>query len=397
MRVGEARGVWAFGIVSTKPDSDNQNSTMATRVIHVDSDSSAAQAAEQGARALESGSLVAFPTETVYGVAAMASLPEALQRLRELKSRPRHPFTVHIGRPEEASRYIAEIPSAARRLMARSWPGPVTLLLKTGGSLADPKLHDAGLHDVLTQEGVIGLRCPDESVAAAMLTKTRGPVVAPSANRAGKPAPRSAEEVLAGLDGEIDLLIDTGPSRLGSNSTIVSFDEGGWRLVRAGPHDERALRRLMRLHLLFVCTGNTCRSPMAAGLAKKLLAEREGCRVGELRPRGVQVHSAGLYAGEGAKATAHAVFAAKELGADISHHRSRKLTAELINAADAVFCMTDRHVADARRLLPEAAEKIRRLDAHADIPDPIGGGGGVYRRAARLIEDALGKRLDEEA
>ena len=369
---------------------------MGTRIIKVRGSRSVAAAAAAGVRALRKGKLVGFATETVYGIAALATIEEAVARLRELKSRPERPFSVHLGKPEHAGRYVAAMPETASRLIERAWPGPVTLVVPTGGELADARLRShAGLHGRLCHDGLIGLRCPDEPVARAMLGRLVLPVVAPSANLAGEPSPRTPRQVLAALDGKIDLLIDSGPTRLGSDSTIVRCDARGWDVLREGACDAAAIERLMTRTFLFVCTGNTCRSAMADGLAKKVLAEREGCEAHELPGRGFSVLSAGVSAFDGGRATRDAVDAAAELGADIRDHRSRQLTRQLIRQADVVFCMTDSHVAEAAYLAPDAGEKLRKLDPRGDVPDPIGGGPHVYRRTARQIEKALGAALSK--
>ena len=365
---------------------------MATEVIEVRSEKDVAPAARRGARALRAGQLVGFATETVYGIAAAATIAEAMQRLRELKSRPKNPFSVHLGGSEDAWRYVKvkEAPASAKRLIERAWPGAVTLLLPTGGKLADPKLRRrAGLYETLCSEDVIGLRCPDEPVARAMLGEVSIPIVAPSANLAGRKPARTAEDVLADLDGRIDLLIDSGPARYGTDSTIVRCDAGGWSVLREGVFSASAIDRICRRTLLFVCTGNTCRSPMAWGLARKMLADRAGCTAEELPAHGVEVLSAGVFAGDGAPATAEAIAAAAEYGADIADHRSRKLTTELIREADLVFCMTESHVAGVICLAPGAAEKVRRLDPRRNVPDPIGGSLAVYRQTAQRIGRAL--------
>ena len=341
------------------------------------------------------GRLVAFATETVYGVAALAADAAAMDRLRELKSRPDRPFTVHVGRPADAYRYVRDVPPVARRLIDKAWPGPVTMLLPTGGALADAASADRTLYDSLCHKDVIGLRCPRGVVAQAMLSAVESPVVVPSANLAGEPSPRTARQVLKALDGKIDLLIDSGPTSYGIDSTIISFAAAGWEIVRRGVYDEEAIRRMLAKTVLFVCTGNTCRSPIAAGLLRKLYAQRLGCRVGELARNGLEALSAGVMAADGEPATPEAVTAASAYGADISHHRSRRLTSELINAADLVLCMTDFHVEQAGRLVPAAVSKIERLIADRDVPDPMGGGSEAYRRTAETIEQALKERMDK--
>jgi len=370
-----------------------------TEVIKADRAAAAevAAAAGKGAAALKKGRLVGFATETVYGIAALATCDEAMARLRELKARPARPFSVHVGGPRDVRRFVRELPADADRLIRRCWPGPVTLVVSAGKSLADGRLRRReGLYERLCHKGFIGLRCPDEPIARAMLSATILPVVAPSANRAKRPSPRSADEVLDELDGQIDLLIDSGPTRHGTDSTIVRCDRKGAKVLREGVYDEPSIRRLLTRTALFVCTGNTCRSPMAAGLAEKLLADRLGCKVADLPRRGVKVASAGVFAADGMKATGAAVRAAKALGADISRHRSRILTRELIEQADVVFCMTDYHAAEARRIAGEQAGKIRRLDKAGNLPDPVGGDYEVYRRTAERIRNALPDALGDE-
>lgn len=368
---------------------------MKTQVISAVSPKQWATAAREGAAALRDGKLVGFATETVYGVAVNAAIPAALDRLRELKDRPTRPFSLHVGQPADVLRYVAHPPEAAARLIHKALPGPVTLLLPTGGALSDPALAaQAGLYERLVSGDVIGVRCPDEPVAQAMLSAVDAPVVAPSANLAGRPSPRTAQDVLADLDGRIDLLLDSGPTRYGKDSTIVDFTGGSWRIVRQGVLDERMIQKMMSRLYVFVCTGNTCRSPIAAGLARKLLAQRLGVEVRQLPEQGVEVVSAGLYAAEGGQASPEAIDAADAYGADISAHRSRKLTSELIQAADMVFCMTRFHVEQVLQLAPQAASRVERLDPQADVPDPIGGDAHEYRRVAAQIEQALRLRLD---
>ncbi|RKY27067.1 MAG: hypothetical protein DRP83_03035 [Planctomycetota bacterium] len=156
--------------------------------------------------------------------------------------------------------------------------------------------------------------------------------------------------------------------------------------------DERMIRRSMKRKIIFICTGNTCRSPMAAGLAKKMLARELGCKVGQLRDHGVEITSAGLCAGPGSKAAPEAIQTAGAMGADISRHRGKNLTSELIKSCDMVFCMTSFHLAQAQRLAENSKSghlKVQMLDEQQDIPDPIGGDLGVYEQTAKHIEQAL--------
>ncbi|XAM00309.1 low molecular weight protein arginine phosphatase [Phycisphaeraceae bacterium D3-23] len=152
---------------------------------------------------------------------------------------------------------------------------------------------------------------------------------------------------------------------------------------------------MIEYSVLFVCTGNTCRSPMAEGLAKAVLAHRKGVSADGLETAGVRVGSAGVFAAPGSPATPEAVTAAQALGADISGHGSRPLTESMIQDADAIYTMTDQHRLAVLTLSPAAAEKTHRLDAQQDITDPIGMDQQVYVQCAEMIQSAVANRIAE--
>src|SRR5450631_368208 len=180
-----------------------------TRVVKTDS-----QSIEAAATCLRAGGLVAFPTETVYGLGADASNGEAVARLYAAKERPAfNPLIAHVA-DLDAARRLADFSAAAEKLAA-FWPGPLTLVLpkRKGGAVADLAL--AGLDSV-------ALRVSSHPVALALLKAFGGPVVAPSANRSGHVSPTSAAHVLTDLRGRIDMVIDGGTCDVGVESTIVS-------------------------------------------------------------------------------------------------------------------------------------------------------------------------------
>jgi protein-tyrosine phosphatase len=244
-------------------------------------------------------------------------------------------------------------------------------------------------------DGTIGVRCPDDHVAADLLTQAPLPVVAASANLAGNPAPVTAQEALADLEGRVDLVLDGGRSRYGKASTIVQVRaDGSYEVLREGVLDERTIRRMNRTSFLVVCSGNTCRSPMAAGILRRLLAEKLGCREDELTEKGYHVESAGTGAYSGAPATPEAVEALRSKGIDISGHRSQPLTLEQVNRADYIFAMTGRQVENVKSLAGHVENRVLKVDDE-DIEDPIGGSEEEYVSCANRIEEALRRRLEE--
>jgi tRNA threonylcarbamoyl adenosine modification protein (Sua5/YciO/YrdC/YwlC family) len=351
----------------------------------------------RAAAVLRSGGVVAFPTETVYGVGARADLPQAVTRLRVLKGRTDgKPFTVHIAEPDDVRRYVPRMSPFGRRLIRKGWPGPITVLCRVPDLSSVPVLRDrdATLAAELYCDAEIGLRCPAHAATRQLLAAAEGPVVASSANRAGHPPPRTAEDVRANLGDAVDLLLDAGPADYGQPSTIVRLRENEYELVRAGVYDARTIRRLASMNFLFVCTGNTCRSPMAAGLFRQLLARRMECTVAELAERLVTVRSAGSFAGDGARAAEEAIEVMRRRGIDIADHRSSRLSPELIHTADRIYVMTETHAGAVTALVPSAQVKTRLL-GEGPIEDPIGGTVAVYESCAARIAQALAARLEE--
>ncbi len=196
-----------------------------------------AEGIAEAARILESGGLVAVPTETVYGLAARADRPEAVAKIYAAKGRPDfNPLIVHVLDEHRAARHANWLPGADFAAMMH-WPGPLTLVL--------PKRADAGLAEAVTAGlPTVALRAPSHPAMRALLQRVDFPLAAPSANRSGFISPTTAEHVLASLDGRIDLVLDAGATTAGVESTILAIGrDGGWRELRPGPVDSDALHR----------------------------------------------------------------------------------------------------------------------------------------------------------
>lgn len=187
---------------------------------------------DRAAAILRAGGLVAFPTETVYGLGAVAFDETAVARIFEAKKRPRFdPLIVHVCEPDALARLTADVPAAARTLIARFWPGPLTLVLPKAPGV--PDLVTAGLPTV-------AVRMPRHPLALELIRRTGMPLAAPSANPFGHVSPTTARHVLDHLAGQVDLVLDGGPCPVGVESTIVSFAAATPALLRHGglPQEE---------------------------------------------------------------------------------------------------------------------------------------------------------------
>ncbi|MFQ5415317.1 MAG: L-threonylcarbamoyladenylate synthase [Phycisphaerae bacterium] len=371
---------------------------MRTEVLKVDPADAGGVALRAASEVLRRGGLVAFPTETVYGVGARADDPDAMTRLRTAKScSPERAFTVHVGSTEASTKYASRWSGVARRLAHKGWPGPLTLIVPAAAASApimaglDPSAAGAMFYD-----GTVGLRCPDHAVALSLLHGVGVPIVAASANVTGKPAPTSADDVLDDLGHAVDLVLDAGPTRYAKPSTVVRATGRSFEIVRAGVYDERTIRAMACLRLLFVCTGNTCRSPMAAALARAAIAKRLGCDASDLPALGVHIESAGTSGGGGGAAD-HAIAVMARRGIDVSGHRSRSLTTALIEQADHIYTMTAAHEESVMRMAPSARRRVTRLLGDRDVVDPFGGTEDDYERTAQAIDAGLAVRLEDVA
>jgi L-threonylcarbamoyladenylate synthase len=204
------------------------------------------------AQCLRDGGLVAFPTETVYGLGADASNPAAVRQIFEAKGRPAdHPLIVHLAGADALERWARNIPAAAWRLAERFWPGPLTLIL----------LRAPGVPDELTGgQDTVGLRVPDHPLALALLREFGGGVAAPSANRFGRVSPTTAEHVRQELDGRVDRILDGRPCRVGVESTILSLAEESPVLLRPGAITLSALEAVIGEPVTTVQTGTIIRA-----------------------------------------------------------------------------------------------------------------------------------------
>lgn len=266
---------------------------VATRVVAAD-----AAGIAEAARVLAKGGLVAFPTETVYGVGADATRGEAVARIYAAKERPSfNPLIAHV--PDlEAARREGVFSAEAEALARAFWPGPLTLVVPAAPGCRVASLARAGLDSV-------ALRVPDHPVARALLDAFGKPVVAPSANRSGRVSPTRAAHVLGDLEGRVQLIVDGGPTRVGVESTIVACLGDGPVLLRPGGIPREEIERVLGRPLPRRAPGPAAETaPVSPGLLASHYAPRAHVRLGatEVRPGEAALDFAGQLGPGGALA-----------------------------------------------------------------------------------------------
>jgi len=368
-----------------------------TKVVKLDVANIDSTAIKEAASVIDSGGLVAFPTETVYGIGCRIS-NESLARLDQLKGRPADKYyTLHIANPTDISRYVPAIGLRAKKLIKSAWPGPLTIVFELDDS--DIVLQKAKLppevFDNLYRDRSIGIRCPDNPIASMLLAHVMSAVVAPSANASGQSPAADAGQVIEQFAGQIEMVLDGSPCKYAKSSTVVRLGKIGLEILRQGVYSESQLLEMVQVTVLFVCTGNSCRSPMAEGLFKKYLAEKLRCPIDRLEEKGYIITSAGTLGIVGFPASSEAVRVCAAKDCDISGHRSRALSRHLIEQSDLIFALARVHRDAVVEISPEAAGKCSLLAEDTDIADPIGQSQAVYDNCAELIDKAIRKRIGE--
>ena len=222
---------------------------MKTKVIKLDAAKVDSSKINEAAAIIDSGGLVAFPTETVYGIGCRVK-SDSLARLDDVKGRSTDKYyTLHIGRKGDVEKYVPTIGFKAKKLIQNAWPGPLTMVFELDRKDIGVLRYnlDGQVIESLYSDNSIGIRCPDNLIASMLLQQTSNPVVAPSANISGRPPAVQADQVLDQLSGRIDLLLDAGPCKYKQSSTVVKIGRSGLEVLRSGFYSQAELEVLSQV------------------------------------------------------------------------------------------------------------------------------------------------------
>jgi L-threonylcarbamoyladenylate synthase len=298
---------------------------------------------------LRAGGLVAFPTETVYGLGADASSADAVQRLFAVKGRPAdHPVIVHLGAPAQLDEWGVDVGDAARTLTRACWPGPLTVVVRRAAHV--PDAVTGGLDTV-------GVRVPDQPIALALLRAFGGGVAAPSANRFGRVSPTTAADVFTDLGDDVDVILDGGPCRVGVESTIVDCSRAEPAILRLGGVPQERIEALLG-HPVRVLDAGEVRAPgtLASHYAPRAEVEFGALdtvpdRIDAAHERGERVGVIGVDAHTGVE-----VLGVPRDGAEYAHDLYRMLRDADARGLDRVIAVTP----DPTGLGAAVADRLRR-------------------------------------
>jgi tRNA threonylcarbamoyl adenosine modification protein (Sua5/YciO/YrdC/YwlC family) len=331
---------------------------------------------KEAASAVVEGKIVAVPTETVYGLAARADRIQTVERLSLLKGRSQDkPFSYVVSNTDRViNDYFDTLPPFGYRLMENFWPGPITIIYYSPDNRK------------------IGVRIPSNDVLRDILTKANVPVYLSSANLSGQEEAISAEDVESIFGERIDLLVDAGSCQHQRPSTVIDLTSKPYKILRHGNiTEEDIIRTFIKKRIIFICTGNSCRSPMAEFLLKKYLFRDRP----HLEER-YDIVSAGISAFPGSTiAPTSALILKEEEDIEVKIFSSVRLDRHMVLAADFIFTMEDLQSKYIVQFEPTSEGRVFNLkkflpmELEQDIPDPIGKSREFYQGVYSLLQKAV--------
>ncbi|HID38440.1 MAG TPA: threonylcarbamoyl-AMP synthase [Calditrichaeota bacterium] len=352
----------------------------------------------KAAAVLKSGGIIAYPTDTLYGLGVDALNEKALSRLYLLKQRGgKTPVSLMVYDLKSIEEYSGKLEPEIKEYLKKLLPGKITVLLPRKDKDVLPDLFR------ITKGKKLGFRIPGHNVCSALSKAFPNPITTTSANISGKPNAVNVQAIIAQFGDKLDLILDAGPVTAKQGSTIIDFTKIPFLVMREGQVSLKILRQKLpgvplrkrkeKFTITFICSGNICRSPLAMGILRAMLARTKYRKV-------VEVDSAGTLNLAGQRVHEYSYEVAKENKIDLAKHISRPITDRMMQNAQLIICMALNHYTHLRSIYPQYRDKIIMLKqwkrpknlSNPSIADPIGHPRDFFGETYREIHKEL-KRI----
>ncbi len=327
---------------------------------------------------LKNGGIIVYPTNTLYGLGVDAFNVKALERLFVVKQRtPNQPISLMVASLTQLEQLYAHVNEKQKEILQKILPGKFTVILKS-------KFKKNRVYFASGPEGnKVGFRVADLPFNQMLLSRFGNPITSTSANISGSPNALTIQEIIAQFGDRLDLILDAGPAPDLKGSTIIDMTKTPYLILREGSIKKAKLEKLFapqpirkrktKFVITFVCSGNICRSPMAAGILKEFLSKTKFKNV-------VKVQSAGTLELTSGPAHPKAITVAHLSGIDLSHHQAQTISEKIVKESDLIICLAMNHYQFLREHFPQYQSKIVLLKnwhrrsklANPSVADPIG-------------------------